>query len=304
MIDVSVCICTFRRPAGILRLLRSLRALDPSSPRHEIIVVDNEATATAEPAIREARAEGLDVRYIVEPVRGIARARNRSLESAAGEYVAFIDDDEEAAPGWLAELGREVVAAGADGGIGPVVPRFAAGVPSWMIEGGFFERPRLPTGTRLDFHQTRTGNALIRRRSLSAVPGPFDERYDFSGGEDTDLFARLMTRGQWFIAVDSAVVYEHVTPARTTMRWLLRRRFLGSLHAARFESLWAPQPPRRWRNVRLLTRGLAWGALGLCLLPARRIDGVGYLARSAQQLGRAAFLTGVTFQPYRHDSWR
>jgi succinoglycan biosynthesis protein ExoM len=140
MIDVSICICTFRRPGPLLRLLRSLARLDPASPSYEIIVVDNDAERSGEPAIHEARAEGIRLQYLVEPQRGIARARNRSVEPAQGTYVAFIDDDEEADPQWLMNLHAGVVEHGAAGGVGPVVPRFHDQTPRWCIEGGFFER--------------------------------------------------------------------------------------------------------------------------------------------------------------------
>ena len=66
------------------------------------------------------------MQYTVEPVRGIARARNRSLELATGEYIAFIDDDEEAAPDGSV-LWQEVVRCGAEGGVGPVLPSVPGG---------------------------------------------------------------------------------------------------------------------------------------------------------------------------------
>ena len=84
MIDVSVCVCTFRRPgrsAAVVALparARPGRAAHRDHRRRQ-----RRREATAEPAIRQARAEGLAVQYLVEPVRGIARARNRSL--AAGD---------------------------------------------------------------------------------------------------------------------------------------------------------------------------------------------------------------------------
>jgi hypothetical protein len=64
--------------------------LDPASPSYEIIVVDNDAERSGEPAIREARAEGITLQYLVEPQRGIAaratarwsRHRGRSSRSS------------------------------------------------------------------------------------------------------------------------------------------------------------------------------------------------------------------------------
>lgn len=305
MIDVSICICTFRRPAGLLRLLRSLARLEAATPPHEIIVVDNDAGRSGEPAIRRAAAEGLRVRYFVEPLRGIARARNRAVAPAGGEFVAFVDDDEEVEPGWLLNLCDEVRRHGADGGVGPVVPRFHERTPRWLIEGGFFERPRPATGTALSSRGLRTGNALIRRRALLALHGPFDERYALSGGEDTDLFVRLIADGGRFIAVDSAVVHEHLSPNRTRMRYLLRRRFLVGMGSARFHRSREPELARRgWQRTRWLSSGLALGVSGLVLLPASRTYGMQRLARAARDLGCFAFYAGFSYQPYARDTWR
>jgi succinoglycan biosynthesis protein ExoM len=301
MIDISVCICTFQRPERLLRLLRSLHRLDPATPRYEVIVVDNDAARTGQPAVCQARAEGLAVQYLVEPTRGIARARNRSLEPARGTFVAFIDDDEEADPQWLVQLWSEVHRHGADGGVGPVIPKFSEGTPRWLIEGGFFERPRLPTGTVLQTRHTRTGNALIRRQALMALPGPFNEQYDLTGGEDSELFTRLSNKRCRFIAVDSAIVYEHLLPARTTVRWLLQRRFLIGLGAARLHSAGAPE---RWCRLRPLASAIGWGALGVLVFPFHRIYGLGRLILAARLLGRFAFFSGFSYRPYARDSWR
>jgi succinoglycan biosynthesis protein ExoM len=304
VIDISICICTFQRPARLLELLRSLRNLDPVTPPHEVIVVDNEAGGTAESAVCQARAEGLDVQYLVEPVRGIARARNRSLGPARGEYVAFIDDDEEADPQWLVQLWGEVIRHGADGGFGPVIPRFGDATPRWLIEGGFFERPRFPSGTVLQAKLTRTGNALIRRQPLMALPGPFDERYDLTGGEDGDLFMRMIDSDCRFIAVDSAIVYEHLLPARTTARWLLQRRFLRGMGLARLDNVGVSSRTRRRHCVRHLAWALRWGMRGILLFPVSRISGFQRLTYAARDLGRFAVLSGLTYRPYGRDSWR
>lgn len=304
MIDVSICVCTFRRPASLLRLLRSLGRLDATSPRHEIIVVDNDVEMSAAAAVEQARREGLRIAYLVEPVRGIARARNRAVAPARGEFVAFVDDDEEADPLWLAHLHGEVLRHGADGGIGPVLPRFAAPPPPWLIAGDFFERPRPPTGTQLIARGMRTGNALLRRGRLMALRGPFDERFALTGGEDTELFGRLVDSGCRVIAVDTAIVHEHLPPNRTTVRYVLRRRFLAGMGSARLHSARSPSP-RPWRErMRWLSSGLAWGVSGLVVFPAARTRGLTRLALAARDLGRFAFHSGFSYQPYGRDSWR
>lgn len=303
-IEVSICCCTFRRPAGLARLLQSLRSLDSASPSHEVIVVDNDAHASAQPVAEAARLEGMQVKYTIEPARGLARARNRSLELAAGDYVAFIDDDEEAAPRWLLELWEEVVRSGADGGIGPVLPTFAAGAPRWLVEGGFFERGRPPTGTPLKAELTRMGNALVARRPLIALRGPFDERYNFTGGEDGDVFARLIGAGCRFVAVDSAIVFEYLTPRRTTVRWLLKRRVRTGIDQSRLAAAAAPTQWGRLRSVVSFARAFKEGLIGLLLLPVARASGLRCMLRSARHIGHVMFLNGLSCRPYLEDSWR
>jgi succinoglycan biosynthesis protein ExoM len=296
--EISVCVCTFRRPAALLRLLRSLLRLDPSTPTREVVVVDNDAARSGAPSVAAARAEGAAIGYVCEPQRGIARARNRAVAAARGRWIAFIDDDEEADPSWLLHLWREVTHREADAGVGPVVPRFGAAAPRWLVDGGFFERHRFPTGTVLHAGYTRTGNALVGRQALSSLAGPFDERFDLTGGEDNDLFARIIARGGRVIAVDTAVVYEHVGLPRTTMRWLLRRRFFVGVSMARLDQTVGRADPTLRRRVRLLAAVLANGGRGLLLFPAARVRGFGLLLAAARDLGRLAFLHGRTFRPY------
>ncbi|MFN8640987.1 MAG: glycosyltransferase family 2 protein [Candidatus Binatia bacterium] len=304
MIDVSICICTFRRPDGLLRLLRSLGRLSGASPRREIIVADNDAAGSGAVAVRQARAEGLEVHYLIEPVRGIARARNRSVAPARGEFVAFVDDDEEVEPDWLANLYAEVGRHDADAGIGPVLPQLPPETPRWLAEGGFFDRPRWPTGTRLGNSGVRTGNALIRRRYLTALVGPFDERYALTGGEDTDFFIRLHALGCRTVAVDNAVVYEHLPPNRATVRWLLRRRFLIGMGGARFYAARTPGVRPLRQGTRWLASGLAAALKGAALFPVSPARGLDHLALAARDLGRVAFYSGFTYEPYAQDSFR
>lgn len=304
MIEVSICIATFRRPEGLLRLLRSLACLDPASPSREIIVADNDVEGTGAAAVAQARAEGLAVHYEMEPVRGIAQARNRSVAPARGRWVAFIDDDEEAEPRWLLELVREVERHGADGAVGPVLPRFHERAPRWLIEGGFFDRPRPPTGTVLDRTGFRTGNALVRRECLAALRGPFDERFALTGGEDTDLFVRLRGMGCRIIAVDTAVVWEHLSPRRTTVRWYLQRRFAVGVGAARFYASQTPDVRANEQRIRWLVEALRWGMTGILVFPASRTHGLTRLAMAARHLGQYAFYSGYKHDPYARESWR
>lgn len=105
---ITVVVCTRERPDGLARSLDSVLA--QRYPRFRVLVVDNApvsdgtvrvvAEAGASPAGRGR------VDYVREPRPGLSHARNRALRAAAGEIIAWLDDDEIADPHWLAEVAR------------------------------------------------------------------------------------------------------------------------------------------------------------------------------------------------------
>jgi GT2 family glycosyltransferase len=101
---ITVVVCTRERPGALARCLDSLLA--QNYPDFRVLVVDNAPVtdATAE-VVRSAARRGR-VEYLVEPKGGLSFARNAAVAAAPGEILAWIDDDEEADPDWLAEVAR------------------------------------------------------------------------------------------------------------------------------------------------------------------------------------------------------
>src|SRR5262245_10855414 len=93
---ISVCICTFKRPVLLKRLLDELpRQKTDSSFTYSVIVADNDRQQSAKQVVQAFDATApIRAVYCVEPEQNIARARNKTLEHATGDYIAFIDDDE------------------------------------------------------------------------------------------------------------------------------------------------------------------------------------------------------------------
>lgn len=226
--EISICICTFRRPEGLQRVLQSLARLSlPLDNQVEVIVVDNDSHASARITVESfAGAFPLTLRYFCETRSGVSHARNRCVSEARGEWIAFIDDDEYCEPDWLTELWKLSQSAAADGVFGPVLADFAAPPPQWLIDSGAHQRPRLPTGTSMSYGDCRTGNVLFRR-IFWEVEGGFDAKLAASGGEDSDFFWRCVRRGARFVWCDSAIVHESVPEVRMQRAWLLERAYRG-----------------------------------------------------------------------------
>lgn len=220
---LGVAICTYRRPAGLARLLAALPAgLEglPESP--PVLVVDNDGT---DPQVAEtvAAAEGLDVRLVVEPAPGISAARNRAFaeaEAAGVTTLVLIDDDEWPEPRWLAALLARRAETGAAIVGGVVVPDLPEALARWRRFWSVLPQTR---AGRPFVHAT--SNVLLDLAAIRDLPRPlFAAAHGLSGGGDLVFFSRLFEHGVAMAWAEDAVVRETVPPERASLAWLARRR--------------------------------------------------------------------------------
>ena len=297
MTTVTVCVATYRRPDGLRKLLESL-AQQVDAPDFEIVVVDNDEEQTAK-AVVDAFNGGVPIRYFVEPRRGLARVRNRAVAASTATFVAFIDDDEWAISHWLATLFRTAEDSSADAVIGPVQIAFGSDIPVYIQRCRLFEVSRIPDGAVVPWYATRTGNALVRRLSLPDLKSPFGVNYDHTGGEDVDLFRRMIEAGANIRASSSALVYEYRTGRRADFRWVLKRATRNGATIADIE----------WRHVSgraKLNNGLAAVLrvpIHICRAavawPRDRVLGLHHLIDAAEGLGKFAHVLGISIEEYR-----
>ena len=166
---ISVCICTYKRPHFLKRLLVELRDQDTDGLfRDSIVVADNDALQSAKEVVSNfAVTSSTPITYCAEPEQNIPLARNKAIENASGDFVAFIDDDEFPTKRWLLTLFNACNGFGVDGVIGPVRRHFDESPPKWLVKGGFYERPTYPTGLVIDWEKGRTNNLLLDKRVFS-----------------------------------------------------------------------------------------------------------------------------------------
>lgn len=232
---ISVCICTYRRNRLLARLLRNL-ALQETRGRftYSVIVVDNDAAGSARADVVRLSAElGLEIIYGIEPERTIPAARNHAVSLARGSFIGIIDDDEFPPSHWLVTLYEAVQAYGVDGALGPVYPFFEEPPPAWIIKSRLLELPQWPTGTLLQWNQTRTGNVLLKKDVFDRGGIRFDESYR-TGGSDQAFFRQAMERGYRFIAVAEAPAYEVVPPRRWDKRYFLQRALVNGFNSQKY----------------------------------------------------------------------
>jgi succinoglycan biosynthesis protein ExoM len=221
---ITVCVCTFKRPALLANLLRGIFVQRTDGKfTVSVVVVDNDRLGSAREVAERFQRD--QVKYTIEPEQSIALARNRAMANATGDFVACIDDDECPEKDWLLNLFDSCLKYNAAGVLGPVKPAYEKVPPAWVVKGKFYDRPTHETGFIIPWTEGRTGNVLFRRSILKGVDPVFRPEFR-SGGEDRNFFMRMIEAGHVFVWCDEAVAFETVPAVRCTRSFMLKRALL------------------------------------------------------------------------------
>ena len=251
---IVICICTYKRPGLLLNLLEKLKIQQTGDQfTYSIVVVDNDKNRSAEQTVRQfSKTVNFPVNYLCEPEQNISLARNRAVDNASGDYIAFIDDDEFPVPDWLINFRAVCLTYKVDGVLGPVAPYFESPPPQWLLDGKICQRPSYPTGTAMHWDHMRTGNVLFKGELFKNPAHRFRAEYGRSGGEDGDFFRRVCEGGAKFVWCRQAEVYEIITADRLAVSYYLKRSMrIGGLNGE-----WASREPARM--IRILPRNIFW----------------------------------------------
>ncbi|QGZ94779.1 glycosyltransferase family 2 protein [Terricaulis silvestris] len=285
MIRVSVLVPTFRRPESFLRAARSVLA-QQGVEGVELIAVDNSPEGSALAAFRILEGDAsIPFRWAHEPRAGVAHARNAALALAQGDLAAWLDDDEEASPHWLASLIAVRRETGAQSVFGPVRARCAC-----EDNADFYENLYSRSGPTESGYSERAygiGNSLQPRLMFEEAQ-PFDPRANQTGGEDDALFASWADVGARFAWAADAWVIEHLGPERTHLKHGLKRAFAYGQGPC--ETAWAT------RDFAGLAKHMAIGAgQAIVFGAASAIALAGSTPRALALLDRAARGAGKVF---------
>jgi O-antigen biosynthesis protein len=231
---VSVVVCTRDRSQQLDRCLASLANL--TYPAYHVLVVDN---APRDDRSREV-ALHWGVQYLIEPVRGLSRARNRGAHASEAEIVAYLDDDAVAEPGWLTALARDFEDPLVAAVTGAILPNHSTGEVALngkdsVACGTHRRQKRVVDRTTLGWFEIANfgeigdgSNMAFRHRAFDVWPG-FEENLGrgtiLNGGEEHYAFFSLTERGYRIVHNPEAIVRH---PCARTMEEM-RSRHLSLL---------------------------------------------------------------------------
>jgi len=237
---ISVAVLSWNGRRHLETCLAALAGQDDPGVDWEVLVLDNGSTDGTADWLRATVLPR--VRLIASPVNlGFCAGNNRLVAEAAGDAVAFLNNDTRPRPGWLKALAAALAAAPPD------VAAVSGQIVDWAGERLDFGRGAVTFdghAFQLDFRRPLTvarvpaageelpfacgGNMLIRRASFLAAGG-FDEDY-FAYLEDVDLGWRLWSGGERIVFAPEAVVH-HRSSATSDLLGLYNRGFLFERNA-------------------------------------------------------------------------
>lgn len=303
---VVVGICTYKRPKMLKDCLESLITQKGIYDLCVmVVVVDNDPLPNfTESIVKRVNAvSSFPFQYVKEPRRGIAIARNSVLDKAleiGADWIVFIDDDETAAPDWLANMMateyRQVPVL--EGRVIYVLPN---PTPFWAQ----------PNISKLSEGQPRKTAATNNVRfSADIIRGGlrFNTSLGFMGGEDVEFLTEARRRGFFIRHTRKAITFETAHPERLTFRGQIYQKFWFTISDQRQYVINRGRFAATTRKLHSIPAGLLQGTILLLFSPCAIVAGVqGFKwcalfggRKIAKALGLAAGMIGYLPQPYKN----
>jgi glycosyltransferase involved in cell wall biosynthesis len=181
---VSIVVPTYNREGVIARAIQSV--LDQTYQNWELLIIDDGSTDTTEQIVASFKDQRIKY-HLLSTQGGAPAARNYGISRAQGEFIAFLDSDDEWLPPKL---------------FAQLAVFEANGEELGLVYGGMIKYTRKNVSSRLpqlkgDLYSAllrknvivgSTSSVLIKRPAIDRVNG-FDER--FRSRQDLDLFVRI-----------------------------------------------------------------------------------------------------------------
>ena len=292
----SIIVPTFNRPVEVAGLLESLCRLSYPHDGFEVIIVDDGGDARLDSLVAPFR-DRLSISLLRQTNQGPGRARNFGATVAAGQWLAFTDDDCRPDADWLialeAALTKQPMSLVGGRTINFLTSNLYSEASQFIVDlvyAFYNERP--------DAARFFASNNFAMSRDLFESIGGFDPRFFRSAAEDRDLCDRWLHAGRPMACAAGAIIghghaltlrsfcRQHFTYGRGALRYQRQRRRRGSGTMSRDMGFHLRLPAMAWRAM----RGRPWSLLrrgGIVALLAmwQVINALGFFYEYALHLG-------------------
>jgi glycosyltransferase involved in cell wall biosynthesis len=232
---VSVLMPTFNVAAYVGEAIKSI--LEQTWRDLELLVQDDGSTDGTLAVTREMAQSDARVR-VLEPFavnRGVVAARNALVQSAKGEFIAWMDSDDISKPDRIERQIKFLNAKPEFGAVGTAIQRIDRNGVPLRVE-TFSGDPQ-----RQAQHPFLACPSIVARRAAVEDAGPFREPF-FVGSEDRDWLLKMADRHKITNISDVLYVYREHTGLFTRNRSAIARLGVLSRYAARMRRRGEPDP--------------------------------------------------------------
>ena len=302
--SIAISCNTFLRPEILEKTLKSIANLKiPKGVEIKVLVVDNDANATAKPVIDYIKADfPFEIIYKIEEKRGLANARNRLLQEAINlgvSHIAILDDDDVADENWIKNL-VELYQTQDNAYIisGPEYCCFDGEFPDYLTNNNIFVKKT--TKKKGEIRKVcSTHNAMFPLKIVTDSNIWFDKSFVFMGGEDGDFFYRAGKAGYTIVFNPDAIVREINGKDRVNVRWILSRNYYNGYSGSYLQY---KNKPKTLKRHLYLTKLFFICILNLIITPLSLILGAtvffNVLGLSSKNLGK--FIGAIKLQPMNY----
>ena len=230
---ISIVICTHNRAGYLSQAIESV--INQPLPGDEIIVVDNGSTDKTRLAVQHFEGRS-NIRYVFEPKLGLCHARNTGWRNANGQYVAYLDDDAVASPGWLGAIRDAFTMMPSAGAVGGrVEPIWLGKRPDWLSDEiamsltivDWSNQPKAITDIRTEW---LVGANIAFPAKVLAELGGFEPRLGRAGrnllsGEEIFIQNQIIQHGYSCLYYPQMAVRHLVHASRLNKQWFRRRYY-------------------------------------------------------------------------------
>jgi GT2 family glycosyltransferase len=270
--SLSVVVPTYNRETVLAKALGGYLAQSSPQLLHELLVVDDGSTDGTESMVREfAKRSPFPIRYLHQPNKGPAAARNLGIREARSALVLFSDSD--IIPGHnLVEQHTEYhrrnpqTAAAVLGHVSWSPEIKATPFMHWYGDNKLFHFNRLQNNQEAPFQFFYTCNLSLKTEFLRTC-GQFDEEFKSAAFEDIELGYRLSQHGLQLFYNSAAIGYHHQffsfeDACRKCLNNVAAGRTFRRKEAGKhFESQTQTTPPRSQSAIRSAVSGTLSGVL-------------------------------------------
>jgi glucosyl-dolichyl phosphate glucuronosyltransferase len=306
-VSFSVIIATRDREALLEQTLEALVGQHWPRDRFEILVVDNGSNDRTRAVVQAAAGwpNAPPTRYLYVPEPGKSHAINQALPCAAGELLAFTDDDVVPHPNWIEQISSAFAATGADFVAGRTLPRWECAPPAWLSPNLYGVLAIPDNGDARVWITAADGpsiipigaNMAVRAAVMRRLGGLRSDLGKLAGtlrtGEDHEFCLRMLHAGCRGVYEPTAIVHHWVARERLERRYFRQWLYQNGRDVAKVDASYPRSTPHLLRVPRYLWREAAlnaWGAMRWTLSGDRAA-------------GYAAALRTLRFCGYVREAW-